>query len=488
MTKSQIEKEKQLVIEQTKKYAPQLGRLFDLDMKLKDSPAELYNFTVDKEHVKRQVIIKQVISQKIEKLFGGNYQEELKINLDGKLALNIADHHQVLNHPLLISSNFISGADKVLAKERAEASIVISSGDVPPNNYFSKNGFTFHDKRVPIFSNSEREYCSYYLPKRDFDFVAKLKVADRWKEFSGEEKDFLINECEQIKNFDFSRCKNYLDQITIIIKNTWPNLFEKKLRSNLFELIYITQEEVVTGALIEILKEDNIISRSLFDREFRQNVLDNFRGNVVAWKESEGKGTHFFWRKYPGRPQSLRLYAAGEKLVPQDQRFKELAVPLEKEAIIELLKKREIYPSLFMIFGVLNFYAGIKPLVGYGSVIYLDLMKQAWKKTLKNFNLTDEVKLIEKVQTDGLVAGLTVFFKRIDNHRLKTLFAHDIFFDGGVSEEYIRTVLDMEYEKFLEVASADLYDYIAKKYIPQEKRLKLNINFDDLAALEFDWL
>lgn len=476
------------MIAQTKKYAPQLGRLFDLKIKLKDFPAELYNFTVDKEHVKRQGVIKQVISKKIEKLFGSNSLKELKINLEGKLAFNIADHHQVLNHPFLISSNFISGADKVLAEEKADASIVISSGDVPPNNYFSKNGFTFHDKRVPIFSNSETEYCSYYIPKRDFDFIARLKVADRWKEFSPKERDFLVNECEKIKGFDFSGCENYLDQITVIIKNTWPNLFEKKLRPNLFELIYITQEEVVTGALIKILEEDNIISRSLFDKKFRQSVLDNFRGNVVTWKESEGKGTHFFWRKYPGRPQSLRLYVEGEKLVPRDQRFKELAVSLNKEAVIDLLKKREIYPSLFMIFGVLNFYAGVKPLVGYGSVVYLDLMKQAWKKTLESFNLADEIKLIEKVQTDGLVAGLTVFFKRIDNNKLKTLFAHDIFFDGGLREEYIRIVLDMEYGEFLKVAVADLYDYIAKKYIPKDKRLKLNINFDDLAALQFDWL
>jgi len=488
MTKEEIEKERQLVVAQTKKYAPELGRLFDLDMKLKDFAAELYNFEVDKEHIKRQGVIKQVILTKLEKLFGNNFKEELNINLDGKLAFNIANHHQVLNHPFLIAADLISGADKVLAKTKAETSIVISSGDVPPNNYFSKNGFTFHDKRVPIFSNSETESCSYYIPKRDFDFISRLKKADRWKEFSQAEKDFLMAQFEKIKNFDYSKCENYIDQITVIIKNTWPDLFEKKLRPNLFELVYITQEEIVTEALIEILKEDNIISRSLFDKEFRQSVLDNFRGIVVTWKENEEKGTHFFWRKYPGRPQSLRLYVEGEKLTPVDKRFKELAVPLEKEAIIALLKKREIYPSLFMIFGVLNFYAGIKPLVGYGSVVYLYLMKQAWIKTLKSFNLAAEIKLIEKVQTDGLVAGLVVFFKRIDNHKLKTLFANDIFFDGGISEEYLKKILDMKYGQFLEVAAADLYGYIAQKYIPQDEKLKLKINFDDLASTQFNWL
>lgn len=487
MTKNEIEKEKNLVISQIKKYAPPLGRFFDLDIKLKDFPGELYNFEADREHLKRQDILKKIISLKIEKLFGKNYKNDLKINLDGKLAFNIADHHQVLNHPVLVSSNFISGADKIFSKNKANASIVISSGDVPPNNYFSKNGFTFHNKRVPIFSNSEREYCSYYIPKRDFDFITKLKAADKWKEFSKEEKDFLIAEFEKIKNLDFSRCENYLDQITIIVKNAWPYLFEKKLRSNLFELIYITQEEVVTEALIKLLEEDNIISRCLFNKEFRQSILDNFRGIVVTWKENEEKGTHFFWRKYPGRPQSLRLYAEGEKLMPKDERFKELAVPFDREVIIDLLRKKEIYPSLFMIFGVLNFYAGVKPLVGYGSVTYLELMKNAWVKTLGEYGLGDEVELIKQVQTDGLIAGLVVFFKRADN-KIKTLYANDIFYEGGMSEEYIKTVLDMKFSEFMNVVAVDMYDYYGPKYIPQAERLKLKANFDDLASVQFNWL
>jgi hypothetical protein len=487
MTKQEIEKEKQLVISQIKKYAPQLGCLFELDIKLKDLPSELYNFEVDAEHLKRQNIVKKIILHKIKKLFGEDYKDKLKINLDGKLVFNIADHHQVLNHPVLVSSNFIGGADKFFTKNKANASIVISSGDVPPNNYFSKNGFTFHNKKVPIFSNSEREYCSYYIAKRNFDFINKLKAADKWKEFSNTEKDFLIAEFEKIKSYDFSKCENYLDQITIIVKNSWPYLFEKKLRPNLFELIYITQEEVVTEALIQILQEDNIISRSLFNKEFRQNVLNNFRGIVVTWKEDEEKGTHFFWRKYPGRPQSLRLYVEGEKLMPKDERFKDLGVPLDKDIIIDLLKKKEIYPSLFMIFGVLNFYAGVKPLVGYGSVTYLDLMKQAWVKTLENSDYQDEIKLIKKIETNGLIAGLAVFFKRIDN-KIKTLYANDIFYEGGMKEEYIRTVLNMKFSEFLGVVAVDMYDYYGPKYIPKEGRLKFKSNFDDLASIQFDWL
>jgi len=197
MTKAEIEKEKQLVISQTKEYTPQLGRLFDLDMKLKDFPKELYNFHADKEHINRQAVIKEVITKKVEKLFGSDHEKELKINLEGKLAFNIADHHQVLNHPFLISSNFISAADKILVKNKANASIVISSGDVPPNNYFSKNGFTFHDKRVPIFSNSETEFCSYFIPKRDFNFYCVIENCLKIKNW----KLKILNLCPSLTSF-----------------------------------------------------------------------------------------------------------------------------------------------------------------------------------------------------------------------------------------------------------------------------------------------
>ena len=53
---------------------------------------------------------------------------------------SIVDHHQVLNHPFLISSNVISRVDKFLKTDKQTAIVVISSGDVPPNNFFSKFG------------------------------------------------------------------------------------------------------------------------------------------------------------------------------------------------------------------------------------------------------------------------------------------------------------------------------------------------------------
>lgn len=479
--------ENEKLIQQTKKYSPQLGELFDRHISLSEYSASLYNFNPPAEYLRRQELIKKKLTEKIEKLFGRGAIKKLKINFSGVLAFNIADHHQVLNHPFLISSNVISSVNKFLQPKKSEAIVVISSGDVPPNNFFGHNGFTFHGRKVPIFSNSERESVSYYISKRDFNFIEKLKLADRWREFTSKEQEFLLVEHKKISGYDYSRCDNYNDQISVIIKNTWPALFAPEIRENLPELIYITQEELVTECLIELLAEDNILSRCLFNPAFRTEILNNFRGIVVTWKESEQKGTHFFWRKYPGRSQSLRLYLKDNSLVPTDERFKDLAVSLDRPTIIKLLKNREIYPSLFMIFGVLNFYAGVNPLSGYGSITYLHLMKEAWLKTLSKFNLTEEYKLLETVEAKSLVAGLALFFKRKDG-KLKTLYANDIFYDGGISAQYLQTVFKMDFADFLSVSAVDMYDYLSQKYIPPEEKMHLNINSDDLAEIRFNWL
>jgi len=485
MNRKDIIEERDAVVSQMIEYCDQYKVFFELDTKLKNYSDFLYDFQVDDIHKKRQALIKEKIDTKLRSLFGENYKSELNVNLDTKLALNIADHHQILNHPFLVSSNIISSTDKLNKDKKQEAIVVISSGDVPPNNYFSKNGFTFHDKRVPLFSNSERESVSYYLPSRDFDFVEKLKITKGWKAFSEKEKDFLIRERDEITSYDFSKCKNYIDQMTIIVKNSWPRLFEEKLRKNLPELIYITQEELVTDCLVDILEEDNIVSRCIFDEDFRNEILENFRGIVVTWDEKEGKGTHFFWQKHPTENKSLRMYIKDNYLVPVDERYEDLSIKIDQETIINLLKERKIYPSLFMIFAVINFYLGVKPLVGYGSVIYLNLMKNAWIKTLDKFELKEEVELIKGIKTNGLVAGLPLVFEKHDE-KIKALFAYDIFFKGGITEEYLNNMFDIKFKDFLTSGCADMYDYFSVKYVPEEFRLKFKSDSNDFASLIFN--
>ncbi len=487
MTDQAAIEEKQQIISQIKQYVPLFSHFFDISTSLRQYSSQLRNFQISPIHQQRQGLIRRVIEQKLRTLFGDQY-DGLRVNLTGNLAFNIADHHQVLNHPLLIGANVVSHIDSFMQPVKQDAIVVISSGDVPPNNYFSKSGFQFHDKRVPLFSVSEKEYSSYYIPKRDFDFVSRLKAIDRWSEFDEAEQAFLEKYNQQLTSIDFSQTPDYKDQITKIVKETWPLLFEESIRPNLPELLYITQEEVTTNCLIELLEKrdepGNFIIDTLFDAELRSTVLDTFRGIVVAWRESEGKGTHFFWRKHPDKPQSIRMFVEGNQLVPQHNDYRHLAVPLERETIIQMLKDKEIYPSLFLIFSVLNFYAGVKPLTGYGSTVYLELFRQAWLKSLRTHQREDEARLVEGVDLTGFVAGVPIFFNRINNE-LKTLYAADIFAQGGITANYLEKIFAMPFNQLLDVAVADIYDYYAQKYVPTEAKLTPKIGFDDLVALTF---
>lgn len=489
MTREQIIAEKELFLSQIKKYCAPFRKLLGMDMTLREYSKNLYAFDAPEKYIERQGLIKEKIRGKLHKLFGENYQTDLSINLEDKLVLNISDHHQVLNHPFLISPNVISSVNKFCKKEKQDAIIVISSGDVPPNNFFSKNGFQYNDKRIPLFSNSERELTSYYIPLRDFNFIERLKNSKKWAEFNAKEQEFLFGEYTKIQSFDFSKCENYIDQISVIVKETWPYLFEEKLRATLPELIYITQEELITDCLLSLLNEDNIVSRCLFDKDLREIVIKNFHGNVITWGLRENKGTHFFWRKYPDRNQSINLFVEGDNLVPSDPRFKDCIVPLEKNTIIEMLGKKEIYPSLFTIFSVLNFYAGVKPLTGYGSTVYLDLMKQSWLKTICDYSdFKEEIELIETIDTYGLIAGPAIFFKRCGD-KLKALYAYDIFADGGVSEDYLSNAFNLNAADCIAVGLADMYrSYFSKNYIPKDERVDTKLTVDDLAKITFSWL
>lgn len=488
MTTDEILAEEKLIAEQIKKYVPLFRPFFDLDLTVKDYSDSLSDFTPAVEHLNRQELLKKVIQKKLSVLFGENFAADLNFKFDDKLAFNIADHHMVLSHPFLISANIVSSVGKLLQDKKPNPITVLSSGDIPPNNYFSQSGFIFQGKRVPLFSVKEREFSSYYIPKRNFDFVSRLKQINRWAEFDVEEQNFLIEHQAMVDSIDFGRCRDYSDQVTLIVRKMWPQLFNQSLRKNLPELLYLTQEELVTECLLELLKsDDNIISQSLFDSQFREKILTNFRGIVTTWRESEGKGTHFFWRKYPNEPRSIRMFIEDGFLVPQDDRFKHLKVPLEKNAILDLLEKREIYPSLFTIFGVLNFYMGTQPLTGFGSAVYLELMKQAWIKTLDESEMKQESELIEGIKINGLVAGLVLVFSR-RKEIIKAQYAHDIIFQGGLNQDYLERVFNMKFKDILRVGVPDMYDYFSSKYIPPEEKINKKISFDDLSNIVFDWI
>ncbi|KKR30974.1 MAG: hypothetical protein UT64_C0078G0004 [Candidatus Falkowbacteria bacterium GW2011_GWF2_39_8] len=98
-----------------------------------------------------------------------------------------------------------------------------------------------------------------------------------------------------------------------------------------------------------------------------------------------------------------------------------------------------------------------------------------------------ELELLKTVQTNGLVAGLTVAFQRL-NGKVRAQYGYDIIFEGGLTDEYLRKIFSMPYSDFISVAAVDLYDYTAQKYIPADIKIIPQITSNDFAELNFNWL
>jgi hypothetical protein len=268
----------------------------------------------------------------------------------------------------------------------------------------------------------------------------------------------------------------------VIVKNLWPDLFEINIRQNLPELLYITQEELTTKCLLRFIDEDNIITRALFDHDFRTKILNSFRGTVVTWDERAGKGTHFFWRKHPIENKLLRMYASGDELVPADDEFKHLRVKLDKLEIRQLLETGEICPSLFVIFGLLNFYFGVRPLLGQGSIMHLNLLRDIWLRMLVASDFDAEIQNIQSIGMDRMIAGVTLFFKRTGED-FKAQYAFDIIYDGGIKVEELKKIFNLKFCDLLAVSVPGIYDYVAQKYIPEKEKIKPTITADMLGEM-----
>ncbi|MFA6553861.1 MAG: hypothetical protein WCT27_05565, partial [Patescibacteria group bacterium] len=464
-----IKKEREALVGQMKQYSPLLAPYFNCQDSLATYSAGLHAIPRADFYTERQAFIKKKIIAKFQDLFGADAVEKFAIDLDRTLASNIVDHHIVLSHPQFISQNIIADARKFFSSTKPSAIVAITSGDTPPNNFFSKNGMMFHGKKLPLFSNAEKDACSYYLPKRTFDFIERIKQQKRWHEFNKPEQEYLEQEQVRFNSINFSRCRDYNDQVSVQVRDTWPLMFDAGVRSTVPELLYITQEELTTACLIDLLAEDTFISRALFDEAFRTRVLDNFRGIVVTWDEVTGKGTHFFWRKHPTEPVALRCYLKDGRLVPHDERHASLAFNVDKDTIINLLKKREIFPSLFMIFSVLHMYGGIKPLVGQGSMTYLNIFRDEWVKTLEEAEYAEEREHIRSLPINGLIAAVCLFQNQ--HGTVRVAHGQDVLYGGGLTADYLHTIFALPFGSLFTVSAIDVYNYIAQKYIPKEKQL-----------------
>lgn len=473
------------MVGQIRRYVPIMAPYFEIETPLGEYASGLHANTPDPVHDARQqavaVAVQRVLRQAL-----GPAASTLHIDSDDIRAMNIVDHHQLLNHPLLLGTNIIGNANRLTGEGDPRPIITLSCSNVPPNNYYMRNGFQLHGTGIPYFAVREKNVSIYYAAARAFDFLTRLRSIGRWEKLPPTDQEFLIEYANFLNNLDYSHTAWHRDQLAVAIHGTWPMLFAPELRPALPRLLYANSEDVTRECLIELLSSDNFISAALLDPTFRRHILDAFRGVVVAWDEARGKGTHFFWRKHPRRPELLRMFIQDGKLIPTDPRHQQLAIPLEVAPLRAHLAEAEIIPSVALSMSIL-LYAGIRPLVGPGSLVYITQLRDGWAALLARSGQSTEADLMKKIDTGGLIAGTPMFFAR-SGGVLRTLYAAEVFCRGGMPEHYLRTVLRTPMKDLLAVGSSGVYDLFATSYIPKDKQFTERVGFDDAAAVIHRWL
>lgn len=461
----------------------ELGRyigkyFFNNATNLFENATSLYDYDFPKIHLERQKDYKKIIFDKIQQLFTDAELKNFDLEQIKGLTLPTIDHHGILNHPALYSGNINSRFNELfIKKDKAIPIIALGCGICPLNDPFHRRGFQFQGKQVNMFSKYDQHRLIYATPLVEYDIITKLIKSKKHILFNQNELDFLKKINDIIANIDFSQCERYSDQIIKINYALWPLLFEEKLRKNLVDLIILEHEEIVTKFLLEFLQnEDTFIYQMMFGQKFRELILESFRGKYSAWEESRQYGTHFFWHIDKNGIQR-HLYFNTDNELESGEGFR---IKFTLEEIIRGMKERVIVPSMFLKFSTAICYLGIVPLAGIGSVNYLCTLKDTWAKIMPS-EFSQEKELISKIKTDGLVTIPIGYEYDREKNKIVELYAFDVFYKGGFSQDYLEKVGKMRIDELLRPLLDFAYNYYMK-LLPEKERVK--IDFDQKTILQ----
>ncbi|MFG2222511.1 hypothetical protein [Streptomyces sp. NPDC048644] len=474
------------VVGQIRKYVPDMAPYFEDGRPLGEYAGTLHpTAPAAPEHTARQELVARATRRVLARAFGPR-GHGATVTAQQLRAVNIVDHHQLLNHPLLLGTNIIANASRLLDGRQGAPIVTLSCSNVGPGNHYMRGGFRFRGRDVPYFAAKEHRDVMYHVPARPFDFVERQRALKRWSAHTPADQDFLQEYQDLLNGLDHTHTRAHRDQLAVAVHGTWPRLFAPPLRDRVPHLLYANAEDVARESLIELLAGESALADALFEPTLRGHVLDAFRGVVVAWDEAAGKGTHFFWRTHPHRPGLLRLYVRGRSLVPADPRFAHLGIELTRDAVREALAREEIIPSVALWVSLLLF-AGIKPLVGPGSLVYTSRLRQGWSALFDDHGFPDEARLMAGADISGMIAGTPVFFARAGS-ALTTLYAADVIRGGGVDESYLAAVLRTPLHDVLSVGASGVHDLFSHSYIPKDQQPTERIGFDEAASVIHGWV
>jgi hypothetical protein len=457
---AKAKEELEIVKNGVRKYVPKLGEFIDLETPLLEYSQKVYQVEVEDKYLERQEGLKKNIQEQSLLLFGDKAQD-FEFKLNGPLIANIVDHNGILNHPVLLSSHIVSSAAQLYNPSFDILSL--NTAFYPFNSVFYDGGLTWKQERHRFISNSKSQQLVYYGQPIDFSrFPEEARL--------------------KLDQADSPTSSTAWQQAGRVNYHLWPQLFEKKLRSNLPSLITLNQDEIVIKLITSLIQQgNNFIHDIIFNSDLRAQCRKVFEGSTGAWDEVNNKGSFLFWG-VDEQKRGIGLKLSNNKLISTVEKYP-YQLSLTPEHVINALNTREIYPGMVLIFGAFVFYSGLVPLAGYGSVNYLNVMQELWLRLLPG-KYAEECDSINRMVINKLIGGPVLTYYRDNNGELRQAYMLDVLMSSGLTKKYLDKIFTMSFGDLLLAPLIDIYN----TYIPEKHRQPISITPADVVSEQLSWI
>jgi hypothetical protein len=175
----------------------------------------------------------------------------------------------------------------------------------------------------------------------------------------------------------------------------------------------------------------------------------------------------------------VQLWKQGGELVSIDGSVR---IRLTPESLQEALDRREIVPSIMLIFAVLSFYYGLKCLGGFNQVNYLTFMKNAYIKMQVDRGNYKSIEVCARAQTKETVDGVFAFLETVDKRLMQATGLDLILYGDDERWNHLLAELQtMTVEDALNPGMADFYRFM---YVGAEADpTLLNVTSDQISEV-----
>jgi hypothetical protein len=286
-----------------------------------------------------------------------------------------------------------------------------------------------------------------------------LRELRRNGEVAGREEEMiqtLLTEVYATK--DALEAETYSEQMIRTNARLWKRYFPEDGKQHP-DLVYLEQESVVIRLLKKFhLWSDTTINHLLFDATYDELVSQYFNGVLSAFDTKEHRGTYLFWGVSKEHNYRVQLWKQGNELVSSDGGMRILLTP---EALQAALDRKEIVPSILLIFAVLSFYYGLKCLGGFNQVNYLTFMKNAYIKMQVDRGNYKSIEVCARAQTKETVDGIFAFLETANKSLVQATGLDLILYGDEHRWEHLLAELQtMTVEDALNPGMADFYRFM----------------------------